>query len=73
MCYNYLDSRHFGASVLRGLIMTSTKYTMVTVAAVETDFLDEAVKHTGALAEELKAKAGAMSDVNTSGTDLRFS
>ena len=40
--------------------MTTTSYTMVTVAAVDSDFLGEALKHTGALAEELKASAGAM-------------
>ncbi len=38
----------------------STKYTMVTVAACEPGFLDEALKHTGAVAEELKAEAGAV-------------
>ena len=40
--------------------MTSTNYTMVTVAKVTAGFLDQALKHTGALAEELKASAGAM-------------
>jgi hypothetical protein len=40
--------------------MASTNYTMVTVAACEPGFLDQALKHTGALAEELKSSAGAM-------------
>ncbi|MGI9357257.1 MAG: hypothetical protein ACR2PF_19135 [Rhizobiaceae bacterium] len=40
--------------------MSSTKYTMVTVAACDSDFLDKALEHTGALAEELKSSAGAM-------------
>jgi hypothetical protein len=40
--------------------MASTKYTMVTVAACDPGFLDQALKHTGALAEELKSSAGAM-------------
>jgi len=40
--------------------MSSTSYTMVTVAAVNSGFLDQALKHTGALAEELKASAGAL-------------
>jgi len=39
--------------------MSSTNYTMVTVAAVNSGFLDKALEHTGALAEELKASAGA--------------
>jgi hypothetical protein len=40
--------------------MASTNYTMVTVAACDPDFLDQALKHTGALAEELKSSAGAL-------------
>ena len=40
--------------------MTSTNYTMVTVAKVTPSFLDQALEHTGALAEELKASAGAV-------------
>ena len=40
--------------------MTSTRYTMVTVAADDPGFLDQALEHTGALAEELKSSAGAM-------------
>lgn len=40
--------------------MTSTRYTMVTVAAVDPGFLDQALEHTGALAEELKSSAGAL-------------
>ena len=40
--------------------MTSTKYTMVTVASVDPGFLDQALEHTGALAEELKSSAGAL-------------
>lgn len=40
--------------------MSSTNYTMVTVAACDPDFLDQALTHTGALAEELKSSAGAM-------------
>ena len=40
--------------------MTTTNYTMVTVAACEPDYLDQALKHTGALADELKANAGAI-------------
>jgi len=40
--------------------MTSTKYTMVTVAECAPDFLDQALTHTGAVAEELKASAGAL-------------
>ena len=40
--------------------MTSTNYTMVTVASCEGGFLDEALGHTGALADELRADAGAL-------------
>jgi len=40
--------------------MASTNYTMITVAACDPGFLDQALKHTGALAEELKSSAGAM-------------
>ncbi|MEP1206683.1 MAG: hypothetical protein ABJM29_07750 [Rhizobiaceae bacterium] len=40
--------------------MTSTNYTLVTVASCEPDYLDQALKHTGAIAEELKASAGAL-------------
>ncbi|MFC6636995.1 hypothetical protein GV827_20815 [Sulfitobacter sp. JBTF-M27] len=40
--------------------MTATNYTMVTVASCEPSFLNQALKHTGALAEELKASAGAI-------------
>lgn len=40
--------------------MTSTNYTMVTVAECAPDFLDQALTHTGAVAEELKASAGAL-------------
>ena len=40
--------------------MTSTNYTMVTVASCEGGFLDEALGHTGALAGELRADAGAL-------------
>lgn len=39
--------------------MATTKYTMVTVAGCEPSFLNQALKHVGALAEELKASAGA--------------
>ena len=40
--------------------MSSPKYTMVTLAAVDSDFLNDALDHTGGLAEELKSSAGAM-------------
>lgn len=41
--------------------MTSPAYMMITVAACAPDFLNEALAHTGHLAEELKAGAGAIS------------
>ena len=40
--------------------MTSTNYTMVTVAACEPGFLEQALEHTGGLADELKSSAGAL-------------
>lgn len=40
--------------------MSKAKYSMVTVASCQTDFLQQALKHTGAVAEELKASAGAL-------------
>lgn len=40
--------------------MPATNYTMITVAKVSPGFLEQAVQHTGALAEELKASAGAV-------------
>ena len=38
----------------------SAKYTMVTVAACDSGFLDQALKHVGAVADQLKASAGAI-------------
>ena len=55
-CFPILGRPHHGE--IRE--MTATKYTMVTVAACEPSFLNQALKHTGALAEELKASAGAI-------------
>ncbi len=40
--------------------MASTNYTMVTVAECDPEFLDQALKHTGAVAEQLKSSAGAL-------------
>jgi hypothetical protein len=40
--------------------MSSPSYMMITVAACAPDFLSDALAHTGHLAEELKAKAGAL-------------
>ena len=40
--------------------MANTNYTMVTVAKCDPSKLDQALKHTGALADELKASAGAL-------------
>ncbi|MEP0944374.1 MAG: hypothetical protein ABJH63_07260 [Rhizobiaceae bacterium] len=40
--------------------MTSTNYTLVTVAECAPDFLNQALTHTGAVAEELKTSAGAL-------------
>ena len=40
--------------------MSNPNYMMITVAACTPDFLKDAIGHTNALAEELKAKAGAV-------------
>ena len=40
--------------------MASTNYTMVTVAECKPEYLDQALTHTGALAEQLKSSAGAL-------------
>ena len=40
--------------------MTSPKYSVVTVAACASDFLDTALGHLGTLCDELKAQAGAL-------------
>lgn len=40
--------------------MASTNYTMVTVAKCDPKSLDQALVHTGALADELKSSAGAL-------------
>ena len=40
--------------------MPATNYTMITVAKCVPEFVDEALKHCGALTEELKSDAGAV-------------
>ena len=40
--------------------MSKANYSMVTVAACDSGFLDQALKHVGAVADQLKASAGAI-------------